>query len=271
MFTFNRLLFGRYKSLDTPIHRLDPRVKLIWTFAVMALLAFTLDALVYVGITVYLLTLAVMSRLPRENALPAAKSFLILFTITFVLHVLFAPSGGKVFFEIAGVKVSSLGVQNGLLYSYRIFLFLLTAMVANLTTSPVHMTDGIMKLIRPLRFIRVPVSEISVMIFIALRFIPILSDEARTIRAAQLSRGLRQGRGIIGRMRTVTPLLLPLFLGAIRRADHLALAIESRGYRKGVIRTSLTDLRISRADVLFAVSFVIITTGILLVSGMVAT
>jgi energy-coupling factor transport system permease protein len=174
-----------------------------------------------------------------------------------------------VLFEIAGMKVSSSGVQNGLLYSYRIFLFLLTAMLANLTTSPVHMTDGIVRLLKPLRFIRVPVSEISVMIFIALRFIPILSDEARTIRAAQLSRGLRQGRGIIGHAKSVIPLLLPLFLGAIRRADHLALAIESRGYRRSVMRTSLNDLRISRADVLFAVSFVIITAGILLVSGMV--
>jgi energy-coupling factor transport system permease protein len=269
MFTLNRLLFGQYKSLDTPIHRLDPRVKLIWTFAVMALLAFTLDAVVYAGITVYLVALAVMSRLPKENTLPAVKSFLVLFAITFVLHVLFAPSGGKVFFEIAGMKVSSSGVQNGLLYSYRIFLFLLTAMLANLTTSPVHMTDGIVRLLKPLRFIRVPVSEISVMIFIALRFIPILSDEARTIRAAQLSRGLRQGRGIIGHAKSVIPLLLPLFLGAIRRADHLALAIESRGYRRSVMRTSLNDLRISRADVLFAVSFVIITAGILLVSGMV--
>ena len=269
MFTLNRLLFGQYKSLDTPIHRLDPRVKLLWTFAVMALLAFTLDAVVYAGITLYLLILAIVARLPKENALPALKSFLILFAITFVLHVLFAPSGGEVFFEIAGVEVSSYGVQNGLLYSYRIFLFLLTAMLANLTTSPVHMTDGIMRLIGPLRFIRVPVSEISVMIFIALRFIPILSDEARMIRATQLSRGLKQGRGIIGRARSIVPLLLPLFLGAIRRADHLALAIESRGYRKGVMRTSLIDLRISRTDLLFAVSFVIITIGILLLSGMV--
>lgn len=271
MFTLNRLLFGQYKSLDTPIHRLDPRVKLIWTFAVMAVLAFTLDVFVYAGITVYLVALAIMSRLPKENTLPAVKSFLILFAMTFVLHVLFAPSGGKVLFEIAGVKVSSHGVQNGFLYSYRIFLFLLTAMIANLTTSPVHMTDGITKLIEPLRFIRVPVSEISVMIFIALRFIPILSDEARTIRAAQLSRGLKQGRGIIGRMRTVTPLLLPLFVGAIRRAGHLALAIESRGYRKGVMRTSLTDLSVRRPDVIFAAMFVVIFFGILFVRGMVTS
>jgi len=269
VFTLNSLLFGHYSSLRTPVHRLDPRVKLIWAIAVMAVLALTLDALVYVGITVYLIALIIISRLPRATILPAMKSFLLLFAITFTLHVLFAPPGGRVFLEFIGIKISSLGIQNGILYSYRIFLFLMTAALMNLTASPVEMTDGIMRLLRPLRLIRVPVNEISVMIFIALRFIPILSDEARTIRAAQLSRGLRPAKGLVDRVRSVIPLLLPLFLGAVRRAEHLALAIESRGFRRDVTRTSLSVLRVGRVDVVFAAVSIVILSGLLILSGIV--
>jgi energy-coupling factor transport system permease protein len=269
VFTLNRFLFGQYKPSETLIHRLDPRVKLVWTVSVMAILAFTLDPSVYAGMTVYLLALVVIARLPKESILPAAKSFSLLFAITFLLHILFAPSGGRVYFEVAGVTVSSTGIRNGLLYSYRILLFLATAMIANLTTSPVRMTDGIVRLIKPLRLIRVPVSEIGVMIFIALRFIPVLSDEARTIRAAQLSRGLRPGRGIVGRARSTIPLLMPLFLGALRRAEHLSLAIESRGYRRGVIQTSLDTPYVGASDAAFALLSAAVLLGVVLLKGIV--
>jgi energy-coupling factor transport system permease protein len=107
------------------------------------------------------------------------------------------------------------------------------------------------------------------MVYIALRFIPVLSGEARSIRAAQLSRGLVPGKGAVSRIRSSIPLLLPLFLGAIRRAEHLALAIESRGYRKGVLRTSLTSHRLGRADAVFAALAIIVFSAILLADRMI--
>ena len=237
--------------------------------AIMAIVAFTLDGVLYFGLALYLVILTGLARLPRNGILPILKTFLLLFAITFILHILFAPPGGKIYFSIAGVKVSSLGVQNGLLYSFRIFLFLMVAALVNLTTSPADMTDGMFRLIKPLRLIRVPVSEISMMLFIALRFIPILADEVNTIRAAQLSRGLKPGKGPVGRIKSIIPLLMPLFLVAIRRADHLALAIESRGYKKGIMRTSLRDFRLGRIDLTFMIVSITILVVLIIISGMI--
>jgi energy-coupling factor transport system permease protein len=270
MFSFNRLLFGQHKSLDTPVHRIDPRAKILWTLAMMALLAFSLDPVIYGGLTVYLLILLILSRLPIRSLLPALKSFLLLFLITFILHVLFAPGGGNVYFTLAGIEVTSVGVENGLLYSYRILLFLMVATVANLTTSPVTMTEGLLRLLKPLRALRVPVAEISMMVFIALRFIPVLTDEARAIRASQIARGLSQGRGPVARIRSVIPLLLPLLLGALRRAEHLALAIESRGYRKGIMRTSLHVPVFSCGDAVFLLVATLAIIGLIVLNGVIS-
>lgn len=271
MFSFNRLLFGQHKSLDTPVHRIDPRAKIIWMLAMMALLAFSLDPIIYAGLTLYLLILLIISRLPMSNLLPALKSFLLLFLITFVLHVLFAPGGGDVYFTMVGIEVTSIGIENGLLYSYRILLFLMVGTVANLTTSPVMMTEGFLRLLKPLRALRIPITEISMMVFIALRFIPVLTDEARAIRAAQIARGLSQGKGPVARVKSVIPLLLPLLLGAVRRAEHLALAIESRGYRKGVMRTSLHVPMFRGADAVFLLTTASAIVGLIALSRVIVT
>lgn len=255
MFDFNTVIIGQYRPLDTPIHRLDPRIKIIWAVAIMALVAFTLDPLVYGILTVYLATLTIIARVPFSRLMFVVKTFLLLFAITLALHILFTEPSGRIYTRIWGVAISSHGLQNGLLYSYRIFLFLLVASLLNMATSPIDMTDGLLRLIRPLRKLHVPVGEIAMMIFVALRFVPILSEEARTIRAAQLSRGLRPARGPIGRIRSTVPLILPLFAGAVRRADHLAIAIESRGYRRGVDRTSFTQFRPGCGDGIFALTF----------------
>jgi len=255
MFDFNSVLTGQYRPLDTPIHRLDPRVKILWTVAMMALMAFTLDPVFYGALTVYLALLTLLARISPARLMTIIKTFLLLFGITFVLHILFSEPAGRIYVRIGGIAISSHGLQNGLLYSYRIFLFLLVASLVNLTTSPIDMTDGLLKLIRPLRKLYVPVGEIAMMIFVALRFVPILSEEVRTIRAAQLSRGLKPARGPIGRIRSTVPLILPLFAGAVRRADHLAIAIESRGYRRGEARTSFTEFRLQTADGIFVLTF----------------
>jgi len=265
MFDFNSVLIGQYRPLDTPIHRLDPRIKIIWTVVVMALVAFTLHPVLYAALTVYFALLTLLARISPTRLMTVIKTFLLLFGVTFVLHILFSEPVGRIYVRIGGIAISSHGLQNGLLYSYRIFLFLMAASLVNLTTSPIDMTDGLLRLIKPLRKLHVPVGEISMMVFVALRFVPILSEEVRAIRAAQLSRALRPARGPIGRIRSTVPLILPLFAGAVRRADHLAIAIESRGYRRGVGRTSFTEFRLQTADGVFALIFVVLILCTLIV------
>ena len=127
----------------------------------------------------------------------------------------------------------------------------------------IDMADGILKLIKPLRHLRIPVSEIATMLFVALRFVPVLTDEARTIRMSQIARGLKAGGGLIARIRAARMLVMPLMMGAIRRAYNLSLAIESRGYRTGVIRTSMREFALTWRDGAF-VAATLIFMGILL-------
>jgi energy-coupling factor transport system permease protein len=252
MFDFNSLLFGQYRPSNTLIHRLDPRTKILWTVAVVSIVAFSLDMPLYAGLTVYLVILISLARISASRLLPVFKASLLMFAITLLLHLLFSEPSGKLLFKIGSVEFTIGAFENGLKYSYRIFLLLMTMAVVNFTTSPIDLADGLLRLLAPLRLIRVPVSEIGMMVFVALRFVPVLADETRSIRAAQLSRGLKLAGGPIGRIRETMPLILQLFAGAVRRADYLAIAIESRGYQRGTYRTSLKAFRLRRGDYVFA-------------------
>jgi len=266
LFNLNSVLIGQYRHGDTVIHKVDPRFKIIWTIIIMAVIAFTLDLVVFAGLTVYLIVLFALAKISPRRILPVLKMSILLFLITFILHVVFAEPGGTVYLSIWGMDVSSKGLTNGLMYSYRIFLFLLSAAVLNLTTSPLDISDGLLRLIRPLRHLRIPVNDISMMLFIALRFIPVLSDEARTIHAAQVSRGMKVREGPMGRFKSLLPLMLPMLVGVVRRAEQLAIAIESRGYRSETLRTSFREFRVAGRDVVFGLTLVVVLAGSIMVN-----
>ncbi len=244
---------NEFKHRDSFIFKIDPRVKLIWTLSMMALTAFVFSAYLYAGLTIYLFALFTISRLSWSRLLPACRIFLIMFAITFLLHTLFGTAGGTVYFHIAGIKITSGSIHDGLLYSYRIMLFLIIAAISDMSTSAIDMADGILKLIKPLRHLRIPVSEIATMLFVALRFVPVLTDEARIIRMSQMARGMKTGGGLIGKIRSARMLVMPLMMGAVRRADNLSLAIESRGYRVGIIRTSMREFVLTWRDEVFVI------------------
>jgi len=241
-------------NIESVIARIDSRVKFLWTVAVMGLLAFILDPVVYAGITLYLVILLAVARIRIREIARDLRAFLLLFLLTFILHILFTPSVGDVLFKVWRVEVTDEGIYRGALYSYRVLLFLLVMSVSARTTTSIEMADGIMRLIKPFRKIGVPVGDISMMIFVALRFIPLLREEAGMIRLAQISRGMTMGRGLFGRIRSSIPIIVPLMLGALRRAESLALAVESRGYRRGTIRTSMIEFKLGRSDFIFAIS-----------------
>ncbi len=253
---------GHFQHRDSFIFEVDPRVKLIWTLALMAVTAFMLSTYLYAGLTVYLLALFAVSRLPWSRLMPALRIFLTMFVVTFLLHIMFGRGGGTVYFQVAGIEISSMGIHDGLLYSYRILLFMLIAAISDMSTSAIDMTDGILRLIKPLKHLRVPVGEIATMLFVALRFVPVLTDEARTIRMSQTARGLRTGGGLLTRIRSARLLVMPLMMGAVRRAYNLALAIESRGYRVGAIRSSMREFRLTWRDAVF-VTVTVICLGML--------
>ncbi len=244
----------------------DARVKFLWTLTMMGLLAFLLDPVFYAGLTVYLLAIIAVAGVGFRELGGELKAFSLLFVITFLLHVIFTPPDGTTMFEVFGKEVTEGGLYLGLLYSYRVLLFLLVMTVSARTTSSIEMADGILRLIKPLRRIGVPVADISMMIFVALRFIPLLGEEIRAIKMSQVSRGMSAGKGPIAKVKAAIPVIVPLMLGSLRRAESLALAIESRGYRRGALRTSMIEFKLGRPDGIFVSAGVIAVAASILLS-----
>ncbi len=241
-------LIGRYSQRDSIIHRLDPRIKIIWLAAWVVVIAFLLDAVSYILLASYVLVLIVAARLRGREIGAVLLTALPLAVFTFILHILFVGDAGEKVVDWGFLAIGSEGLSNAVLYSSRIGLFLLGAAVVNFTTRPTEFADGVSMLIRPLESLRISASDISLMMFVSLRFIPLIIDEAFTIRMSLISRGHVFGRGPIGRIRAMAPVVVPLMTNSIRRAESLALAIESRGYRRGVRRTSLYEYRLAVGD-----------------------
>lgn len=199
-----------------------------------------------------------LSQLKIGLALKNMRPFLWLFLVTFFLHALFTK--GKILVQISqsSVALTREGMIKGAFYTLRIGILIVLANILTLTTSPMSLTDAFERFLTPFKRIGIPAHEIAMMLSISLRFIPILLSEVERIRKAQISRGCRFDGNIIEKIRSIVPLIVPLFLSTFRRANDLALAMDARCYRGSVERTSYEVLRFRRADLL-ALSFVLIS------------
>lgn len=238
---------GQYVAGDTPVHRCDARVKilLVVTFSVAI---FTVAS--WWGFAVLAALIAVLvawSRVPVRSAIRGVIpiAWLVLFTVAVNVFVWRDPSAAV---SVGALGVSLPGLSRGAFLGVRILLLVVGTSVLTLTTSPVALTDGIASLMKPLRLVRVPVDDVSMMLSIALRFVPTTAEEADRIVIAQTARGARfDSGGLIARSRAWIPVLVPLFVRLFRRADDLAMAMESRCYT-GRARTRLRRLVMRPAD-----------------------
>lgn len=242
------IALGKYVGGDSVLHRLDPRTKLIAIVLLMgtALASRGLSPILVFGALVA--GAAVLSRLPTGLLVRNLRSFLWLLAVTALLHAFMTP--GRLLWRIPWLEliVTHEGLQAAFLFTARLATVVTAATLLTLTTSPLELTDGIERLLRPLRRFRVPAHELAMVVSIALRFIPVLAEEAERLQKAQMARGAEFGGGPIARARKLIPLLVPLFLSSFARADRLAIAMEARGYRGGEGRTQLRQLRLSRLD-----------------------
>lgn len=245
---------GQYYPSDSFVHRLDPRTKLIAVLCVMTCLLISFEVGVLLFFTVLTLAVVVASRLPMTLVLKNIRPFLILFVLTIVVHLFW--TSGRVIAEIPLIhlEITVEGLFYGIVYSVRLALLIIIAAVLTLSTSPIELTDALEKLFKPLKRLKVPTHEIVMMLTLSLRFIPTLLEEAQRIKNAQVSRGATFEGHLIQRLKSIVPLVLPLFISAFRRADDLALAMDSRCYTGGEGRTSFRRLAFKTADyvVLFA-------------------
>ena len=241
------ITFGQYFPGDSVIHRLDPRIKLILTVAYIALL-FVADGMIPLLFSVLLAALAyALSKLSWKLVLRSIKPIMPIVIFTAVLNIFFID--GEPLFEWGFIKITDRGVLTAALMCVRIISLIAGSSLLTYTTTPIALTDGLERLLKPLTKIKVPVHELSMMMTIALRFIPTLIDETGKIISAQKARGADMESGnAIQKAKALIPILIPLFISAFRRADELALAMECRCYRGGEGRTRLRQLKMAGRD-----------------------
>ncbi len=244
------ITIGQYVHGDSVVHILDPRVKIINTIILITSLFLIAN---FWGFAIFLLfniSIIWLSKLPLKKVLNGLKPILFLVMLTVILHI-FMTRGGEVLFQWKFIRIESEGLYTGTFMASRILLLIMFTSLLTLTTSPLKLTDGIEYILKPLKKIGVPASEISMMMTIALRFIPTLMEEAEKIMKAQMARGADFESGnLIQRAKNLIPLLVPLFISAFRRADELALAMESRCYQGGKERTRLHIMKVKNRDII---------------------
>jgi len=256
---------GQYVAVDSPVHRLDPRTKILATL-VLVIVVFAIHTVAGLAIlSAFLAAVLVAGRIPFGYALRGLRPVFWLVAFAVVLQIFFGDSGGHPVFHRGPILITRENLRLGLFYGYRLILLVLSTTLMTFTTSPVELTDGLERLLRPFRRIGVPAHELSLMMTIALRFIPTLLEETEKIMKAQMARGAEFSRGSLPRRaRALVPLLVPLFVSAFRRADALALAMEARCYRGGEHRTRMTELRVAPRDYVAAAVLVLVSIAALL-------
>ncbi|MDD4714974.1 MAG: energy-coupling factor transporter transmembrane component T [Oscillospiraceae bacterium] len=238
---------GQYFPGDTVIHRLDPRTKLILVLLFIITLFSAKFFLTYAIVLLELAAAVILSGVRPKTILRGVKPIIIIIIFTAVLNLFYTP--GNVVLRFWIFRVTEEGIYSAGFMVIRILMLIVGTFLLTYTTSPILLTDGLEKLLGPLKRLKLPVHELSMMMSIALRFIPTLIEETDKIMTAQKARGADFETGnLINRAKALIPLLVPLFISAFRRADELAVAMECRCYHGGEGRTRMRQLHYREND-----------------------
>lgn len=257
---------GQYAPRISVVHALDPRVKIFCCLVMMGLIFYTEQIEILVFVSLLIIFLYFLAKLRLTLALSNVKPFFLLFLLTLLLHGFFTPGQILVTIPVVNFDISLEGLYKGFFYTYRLIMLIILAGLLTLTTSPMNLTDGIERILKPFEKFGLPAHEIAMTISIAMRFIPILIEESERIKRAQISRGAKFEGNIINKTKSIIPLVIPLFISGFRKAHDLSLAMEARGYRGSVGRTSYLYLELEKNDficlcLLFSLTLLIIVYG----------
>ena len=246
----NDITLGQYYPVKSMVHSLDPRVKIVLLILALVTVFLPENMLLYIPIAAFILLTARLSNVPFKLLLKGIKPLRFILIFTVVLNVFFLP-GETVWLEWEFIRITKEAVLTAIMFGIRLVLLVMFSSLLTLTTAPVALTDGLERLLSPLAKIHFPAHEMAMMMTIALRFIPTLLEEADKIMKAQSARGADFESGnLMARAKAMVPLLVPLFVGAFRRAGDLAMAMEARCYHGGKGRTRLHVLKMKRNDYL---------------------
>ncbi|MBQ8834707.1 MAG: energy-coupling factor transporter transmembrane protein EcfT [Oscillospiraceae bacterium] len=242
------ITLGQYFPGNSVIHRLDPRTKLIMLVVYIVALFMAKGILSYGMLLVLLVAVIKVSTIPPKSIVKGMKPLVMILVFTGVLNLFFTQEG-PVLVDFWVITITLGGLTRAFFMVLRILMLITCTFLLTYTTSPISLTDGLESLMNPLKKIGVPVHELSMMMCIALRFIPTLIEETDKIMCAQKARGADFENGsLIDRAKALIPILVPLFIGAFRRADELATAMECRCYQGGEGRTKMKLLHYHRND-----------------------
>ena len=240
------ITLGQYFPGDTIVHRLDPRTKIILVLLYIIAL-FTADSWVSYGLVLVVSVICqALSRIRAKNLFKGLKPMLVIITLTAILNI-FYTTGTPIF---PGWIITWEGIARAVKMVLRIVLLITGTFLLTYTTSPIALTDGLEILLNPLKKLKVPIHEMTMMMSMALRFIPTLIEETDKIMSAQRARGADFETGsLVRRAKALIPVLVPLFVSSFRRADELAVAMECRCYHGGEGRTRMKQLKMTSADI----------------------
>ena len=242
------ITLGQFFPGNSPIHRLDPRTKLVMLLVYIVALFVAVSWISYAVMLMFLIAAVAISRIPPKNIIRGMKPLVVILIFTGVLNIFFTE-GSHVLVSFWGLKITLEGLERAFFMVIRILMLITGTFLLTYTTSPIALTDGLESLLSPLKVIKLPVHELSMMMCIALRFIPTLIEETDKIMSAQKARGADFENGnLIQRVKALVPILVPLFISAFRRADELATAMECRCYQGGDGRTKMKLLRYKAGD-----------------------
>ena len=265
------ITLGQYFPGNSVIHRLDPRTKLIMLVVFIVALFLAVGWFSYAVMAAFLIVCVKISKIPPKSIVRGMKPLVMILVFTGILNIFFTTGEGEPLVDFWIITVYAEGLERAFFMMVRILMLISGTFLLTYTTSPISLTDGLESLMGPLKYLKVPVHELSMMMCIALRFIPTLIEETDKIMSAQKARGADFESGsIIDKAKALVPILVPLFISAFRRADELATAMECRCYQGGDGRTKMKLLRYNLWDYeSFAVGALLITVvSVLRVFGM---
>ena len=261
------ITLGQFFPGDSVVHKLDPRTKLVMLVVYIVALFLAVSWVSYAVMLVFLVACIAVSKIPPKSLINGMKPLVLILIFTGVLNIFFT-TGEKVVISLWKITIYMEGLERAFFMVIRILMLISGTFLLTYTTSPIALTDGLESLLGPLKALKVPVHELSMMMCIALRFIPTLIEETDKIMSAQKARGADFENGkLMERVRALIPILVPLFVSAFRRADELATAMECRCYQGGEGRTKMKLLRYMRRDYLCYLVGILLLAGIIVLAN----
>ncbi|WP_010022754.1 energy-coupling factor transporter transmembrane component T family protein [Fructilactobacillus fructivorans] len=258
-------MFGKYFPGNSFIHQLNPAFKILGSIVLITLILMCNNWASYGCMTVITLTLVYLSHSRIKMLLRGVKPILWLIIFTVLIQILFGH-GGTVYFHLWFISITSLGIINAMMIFVRLLLIIIIATILTITTSPSMIALGVETILVPLKWIKVPTETIGMMVSIALQFIPTLIDELDDIMNAQRARGVDFGKGkLIKRAQSLVSLIIPLFISSFRHAEHLADAMEARGYSDEVKRSHYQLVAWTKLDWIALLFMILLTAVVVLV------